>query len=71
VQYVEWPADKKVIDIGSFYADSSRLRHTTGWTPRVPLADGLRQTIEFYRRHYDRYVAAGDAVNERPSAERV
>ena len=25
-RFVEWPADKKAIDIGSFYADSSRFR---------------------------------------------
>ena len=30
---VEWPPDKKAIDIGSFYADSTRFRATTGWEP--------------------------------------
>ena len=25
-RYVAWPPEKKVIDIGSFYADSSRFR---------------------------------------------
>ncbi len=58
VEYVEWPADKKAIDIGSFYADSTKFKRTTGWAPSVPLADGLRETIAFYRRHFDRYVGA-------------
>src|SRR4029078_10850982 len=31
VQYVEWPPDKKAIDIGSFYADSTKFKRTTGW----------------------------------------
>jgi UDP-glucose 4-epimerase len=56
VEYVSWPPDKKVIDIGSFYADSTRFMTVTGWKPTVSLADGLRRTIEFYRRHFPRYV---------------
>jgi len=54
---VEWPADKKAIDIGSFYADSTRFRTTTGWEPRTTLRDGLAQTIAYYRQHLPRYLA--------------
>jgi UDP-glucose 4-epimerase len=67
VQYVEWPPEKKAIDIGSFYADSTKFRTATGWTSRVPLEDGLRRTIAFYRQHYDRYVPANAAATERVS----
>ncbi|HSL23020.1 MAG TPA: NAD-dependent epimerase/dehydratase family protein [Vicinamibacterales bacterium] len=56
VRYVEWPAEKKAIDIGSFYADSSRFSAATGWTPRVSLRDGLARTVAFYREHLDKYV---------------
>src|SRR3954451_21866167 len=56
VQYVDWPAEKKAIDIGSFYADSTKFTAATGWSPTVTLADGLRRTVEFYREHRDRYV---------------
>jgi len=54
---VEWPADKKAIDIGSFYADSTRFRTTTGWEPQTTLRDGLAQTIAYYRQHLPRYLA--------------
>ena len=57
VCYVDWPPDKKAIDIGDFYADSTKFTHATGWTPTVPLRDGLRRTVAFYRRHFDRYTA--------------
>jgi UDP-glucose 4-epimerase len=57
VEYVAWPADKKAIDIGSFYADSTKFRQTTGWATMTPLADGLRRTVEFYRQHYCDYVS--------------
>jgi UDP-glucose 4-epimerase len=56
VEYVSWPPDKKAIDIGSFYADSTRFMTATGWKPTIPLADGLRRTIDFYRQHFSRYV---------------
>jgi len=54
---VEWPAEKKVIDIGSFYVDSTRFRTTTGWEPATTLRDGLAQTIAYYREHLPRYLA--------------
>ena len=59
VQYVDWPAEKKAIDIGSFYADSSKFKTLAGWAPSVPLEDGLTRTIAFYREHFDRYVDGG------------
>jgi len=56
VRYVEWPADKKRIDIGSFYSDSTRFRDRVGWAPSVGLREGLRRTIDFYREHMAEYV---------------
>ncbi|HJZ78295.1 MAG TPA: NAD-dependent epimerase/dehydratase family protein [Vicinamibacterales bacterium] len=65
VRYVDWPPEKKAIDIGSFYADSTKFKTTTGWAPAVCLEEGLRRTIAFYREHWRRYVPA------EPQAERV
>jgi UDP-glucose 4-epimerase len=59
VRYVEWPAEKKAIDIGSFYADSTKFKTATGWRPRVTLEDGLRRTIAFYREYLCEYVPNG------------
>ncbi len=56
VTFVDWPAEKKAIDIGDFYADSTKFAKATGWRPTVPLRDGLCRTVEFYRKHFDRYV---------------
>ena len=55
-RYVPWPPEKKVIDIGSFYADSSRFRAAVGWQPRVSLRAGLTKTIEYYRAHLSAYL---------------
>ena len=56
VEYVDWPPEKKAIDIGSFYADSRKFKRTTGWAPDISVPDGLRRTVAFYRQHFDRYV---------------
>jgi UDP-glucose 4-epimerase len=58
VRFVAWPEEKRRIDIGSFYSDSTKFMTTTGWAPAVTLADGLRRTIAFYREHFDKYVDA-------------
>lgn len=34
-------------------ADITRLRKATGWQPTTPLAEGIRRTVEWYRRHSD------------------
>ena len=62
---MEWPADKKAIDIGSFYADSSKFTKATGWTPSVALAEGLTRTVAYYRTHFDRYVDASERSAEK------
>jgi UDP-glucose 4-epimerase len=62
VEYVDWPAEKKAIDIGSFYADSTKFRRVTGWTPTVSLGEGLANTVAFYRRNLHHYVDVSDST---------
>jgi UDP-glucose 4-epimerase len=57
--FVEWPPEKKAIDIGSFYADSSLFKSRTGWAPAVTLRDGFLRTFDYYRKHLPQYVGAG------------
>jgi UDP-glucose 4-epimerase len=64
VRYVDWPADRKAIDIGDFFADSSKFKRMTGWTPTVALRDGLQRTLAFYRQHYNRYVDGAEGTAE-------
>jgi UDP-glucose 4-epimerase len=56
VTYVEWPPEKKRIDIGSFYSDSTKFRRAVGWSPQVELREGLGRTLAFYREHLAHYV---------------
>jgi UDP-glucose 4-epimerase len=51
-----FPADRKRIDIGDYYADFTAIRTAIGWEPRIPLEVGLGRTLDFYREHIDEYV---------------
>jgi UDP-glucose 4-epimerase len=55
-RFVEWPPEKKAIDIGSFYSDSTQFRTTCGWAPTVPLREGLRRTLAYYRANLSQYL---------------
>ena len=67
VEYVDWPAEKKRIDIGSFYSDSTRFRERVGWTPKIDLREGLSRTLAYYRAHLPQYleVAHGRPLERR------
>jgi UDP-glucose 4-epimerase len=56
IESVPWPHDRDAIDIGSYYGDSSKAKRLVGWEPRTSFADGITQTIEFYRSHRPRYM---------------
>lgn len=51
-----FPADRKVIDIGDYYGDFSRIRACVGWQPRVSLREGLTNTLAFYRQNLQHYL---------------
>ena len=52
----EFPADRKRIDIGDYYADDSLIRTELGWVPRVGLVEGLDRTLAYYRQHLGQYL---------------
>jgi UDP-glucose 4-epimerase len=52
---VPFPTDLKRIDIGHYYGDYRLIRKTLGWEPRVPLMEGLRRTVAYFREHRQFY----------------
>jgi len=55
-QVREFPAERKRIDIGDYYADDRGIRGELGWAPQVNLREGLARTLDFYRSHLEHYL---------------
>jgi UDP-glucose 4-epimerase len=56
LRLVEYPPDRKAIEIGSIEISDQRLRRATGWAPRVGLEEGLKRMITYYRANAQHYL---------------
>jgi UDP-glucose 4-epimerase len=54
-EIVPFPPERKAIDIGDYYGDYSLIHTRLGWTPKVPLRDGLARTLAYYRAEREHY----------------
>jgi len=52
----EFPSDRKRIDIGDYYSDHNLISSTIGWRPKVPLQEALKMTLDYYRKHINKYI---------------
>lgn len=52
----EFPADRKKIDIGDYYADFSLISRRLGWRPRTDLRTAVARTLAYYRRELPHYL---------------
>jgi UDP-glucose 4-epimerase len=53
-ELVDFPSDRKAIDIGDYYSDFTLIQKELGWSPKINLNDGLRKTLDYYNinNHY-------------------
>ncbi|HWI40500.1 MAG TPA: NAD-dependent epimerase/dehydratase family protein [Verrucomicrobiae bacterium] len=49
LRHVEWPADRKAIDIGHAIISNARIKELLPWRPAVGLEEGLRLTRDYFR----------------------
>ena len=52
----DFPADRRAIDIGDYYGDFSKIRTGLGWSPRKPLRETLKSTLDYYREFLAHYL---------------
>lgn len=52
----DYPAERKKIDIGDYYADDRKIRQQLGWEPQVSLREGLRRTLAYYAAELEHYL---------------
>ncbi len=56
IEAKEFPPERRAIDIGDYESDDRLFRQTTGWAPRVSLADGISRTLDFFRPRLKEYL---------------
>jgi len=54
-ELVEFPSERKAIDIGDYYSDYTKIHKTLGWKPRVSLDEGLGLSLNYYLANATHY----------------
>ena len=54
-EFTPFTPERKAQEPGDFYSDISKIRGVVGWEPEINLEDGVRRTIDYYRRHKTEY----------------
>ncbi|MBK9166842.1 MAG: NAD-dependent epimerase/dehydratase family protein [Bryobacterales bacterium] len=62
VTFRPFPDELKRIDIGSYYTDWRRIRTELGWQPRIGLEEGLRRSVEYFRRELQHYLKVAPEI---------
>ena len=51
VKFVEWPKDRKLVEIGDAIISNQKIKKVLNWTPLYDLKDGLIKTKEYYNTY--------------------
>ena len=52
----QFPAERRAIDIGDYYADFTKIRSELGWTPNRTLPETIESTLAYYRESISHYL---------------
>ena len=55
IKQIPFPEKNKKIEGGDYYANCTKIKKILGWKPNISLEDGLKMTIEYYRRNKKHY----------------
>lgn len=53
--FTEFTTERRALEPGDYYADISKINKATGWSPKVALDDGIKKTLEYYRKYKQYY----------------
>jgi UDP-glucose 4-epimerase len=52
----EFPAERRAIDVGDYYADFSKIRDGLGWEPKRSLRETIETTLRYFREALPHYL---------------
>jgi UDP-glucose 4-epimerase len=53
--YAKFTAERKALEPGDYYADISKIKSIIEWKPETTLEDGIKKTIEYYKKNREHY----------------
>lgn len=54
-EFAPFSPERQAQEPGDFYSNIDKIRRLVGWSPQIALADGLQQTVAFYRANKSQY----------------
>lgn len=54
-EFAPFSEERKAQEPGNFYSDISKIKRIVGWEPKTSLSEGLKETIDYYRKHKSKY----------------
>jgi UDP-glucose 4-epimerase len=55
IAYLEWPAERSLVETGDYVSNLDKIFAATSWRPRVRLEEGIARTVAFYRENREHY----------------
>ena len=52
----DFPAERRAIDVGDYYADFSKIRDQLGWEPKRSLRETIETTLRYFRETLPHYL---------------
>lgn len=56
VQYIDWPKERKAIDVGDAVISNKKFKDLLNWNPMFSFEEGLIETKEFYSSCLEKYL---------------
>jgi UDP-glucose 4-epimerase len=54
-EFAPFSPERAAQEPGDFYSDITKIRTRLGWSPRTPLGEGIRKSVEYYRKNKSFY----------------
>ncbi len=53
--HIPWPKNYERNETGNYIADTSKVKRAVNWEARVPLKEGIRKTVEYFKENKEHY----------------
>lgn len=54
-EFAPFSPERAAQEPGDFYSDISKISRIVGWKPKTPLEEGLKRTIDYYKKNKQKY----------------